>query len=301
MQVGAEQEGQGSRYQRTEKIGEGTYGMVFKGQNKATGESIALKKIHLSEQDDGVPPTALREIALLKELKHDNIVELLDIINAGSRLFLVFEYLDIDLKKHFELNPSLASDTSIIRNYLWQICAGVAYCHSHRILHRDLKPQNLLIDERTNRLKIADFGLARAFSLPVRPYTHEVVTLWYRAPEILLGGKQYSTPADIWSIGCIFVEMVNGKPLFPGDSEIDELFLIFGSMGTPDESVWPGVSTYADYKTNFPQWKPKDLRSICPTLSDDGINLVSNMLTYYPPKRITAKSALNHPYLTSLH
>jgi len=292
--------GEQTQYEKTSKIGEGTYGVVFKGHNKATGQSIALKKIYLSESDDGVPATALREIALLKELKHQNVVELLDIINAGSRLFLVFEYLDIDLKKHFDSHPELSSDAHAIKSFLFQICAGVSYCHSHRILHRDLKPQNLLIDPSSNRLKIADFGLARAFSLPVRPYTHEVVTLWYRAPEILLGGKSYSTPADIWSIGCIFVEMVNGKALFPGDSEIDELFLIFGSMGTPDDSVWPGVSSYADYKTNFPQWKPKELRAICPTLCEDGINLVSSMLTYYPPNRTTSKSALNHPYLTTL-
>lgn len=129
--------------------------------------------------------------------------------------------------------------------------AGLNFCHARRILHRDLKPQNLLID-RSGALKLADFGLARAFGIPVRTYTHEVVTLWYRAPEILLGQQQYSTPVDMWSIGTIFAEMVMKCPLYPGDSEIDELFKIFRTLGTPNEELWPGVSKLPDYKPTFP-------------------------------------------------
>ena len=138
---------------------------------------------------------------------------------------------------------------------MFQMIAGLNFCHARRILHRDLKPQNLLID-RSGALKLADFGLARAFGIPVRTYTHEVVTLWYRAPEILLGQQQYSTPVDMWSIGTIFAEMVMKCPLYPGDSEIDELFKIFRTLGTPNEELWPGVSKLPDYKPTFPNCTP---------------------------------------------
>lgn len=155
------------------------------------------------------------------------------------------EFLDLDLKKYMEALPvsdggrgkalpegssstvhDLGLGDAVIRKFMMQLCEGIKYCHSHRVLHRDLKPQNLLINGDGN-LKLADFGLARAFGVPLRTYTHEVVTLWYRAPEILLGGRQYSTGVDMWSVGCIFAEMCTRKPLFPGDSEIDEIFKIF--------------------------------------------------------------------------
>ena len=148
---------------------------------------------------------------------------------------------------------------------MFQILAGINFCHARRVLHRDLKPQNLLID-KSGALKLADFGLARAFGIPVRTYTHEVVTLWYRAPEILLGLKQYSTPVDMWSIGCIFAEMIMKRPLYPGDSEIDELFKIFRTLGTPDEETWPGVSKLPDYKPTFPN---------CPPLDPSGVTVCS--------------------------
>lgn len=179
-------------------------------------------------------------------MRDPNIVRLLNIVHAdGHKLYLVFEFLDLDLKKYMEALPEsdggrgkqlpegtgvklsqLGLGEAIIKKFMSQLCEGIRYCHSHRVLHRDLKPQNLLIDREGN-LKLADFGLARAFGVPLRTYTHEVVTLWYRAPEILLGGRQYSTGVDIWSVGCIFAEMCTRKPLFPGDSEIDEIFKIF--------------------------------------------------------------------------
>jgi cyclin-dependent kinase 2 len=184
--------------------------------------------------------------------------------------------------------------------FLYQILCGIAYCHSHRVLHRDLKPQNLLIDRSSNSLKLADFGLARAFGIPVRTFTHEVVTLWYRAPEILLGSRQYSTPVDVWSVGCIFAEMINQRPLFPGDSEIDELFKIFRIMGTPNEDTWPGVTSLPDFKSAFPKWPSQDLATLVPNLEPAGLDILSSMLRLDPSRRITARGALEHEYFKDI-
>ncbi|XP_010933901.1 cell division control protein 2 homolog A isoform X3 [Elaeis guineensis] len=233
-------------------------------------------------------------------MQHNNVVRLQDVVHSEKRIYLVFEYLDLDLKKHMDSCPEFAKDPRLVKKYLHQILCGIAYCHSHRVLHRDLKPQNLLIDRRTNALKLADFGLARAFGIPVRTFTHEVVTLWYRAPEILLGSRHYSTPVDVWSVGCIFAEMVNQKPLFPGDSEIDELFKIFRVLGTPNEETWPGVTSLPDFKSAFPKWPPKDLATVAPNLEPAGIDLLSKMLRLEPSKRITARKALEHEYFKDL-
>ncbi len=181
---------------------------------------------------------------------------------------------------------------------MYQLIKGLSYCHSRRILHRDLKPQNLLIDREGN-LKLADFGLARAVGIPVRTYTHEIVTLWYRAPEILLGQKHYSTAVDMWSVGCIFAEMANQHPLFPGDSEIDELFKIFRVLGTPNEITWPSVTTLPDYKASFPKWPAVPLGKLV-KLDENGVDLLQKLLTYEPGQRISAKRALLHPYFDDL-
>ncbi|ODA82228.1 hypothetical protein RJ55_00735 [Drechmeria coniospora] len=303
-------------YQKLEKVGEGTYGVVYKARDLANGGRIvALKKIRLEAEDEGVPSTAIREISLLKEMKDPNIVRLLNIVHAdGHKLYLVFEFLDLDLKKYMEALPvsdggrgkALPDGTSdkithlglsdvVIQKFMMQLCEGIRYCHSHRVLHRDLKPQNLLID-RDGNLKLADFGLARAFGVPLRTYTHEVVTLWYRSPEILLGGRQYSTGVDMWSVGCIFAEMCTRKPLFPGDSEIDEIFKIFRILGTPGEDQWPGVTSYPDFKSSFPKWQRDFSNPICGNLDDKGLDLLEMMLVYDPASRLSAKQACNHPY-----
>lgn len=289
------------RYERIGRIGEGTYGVVYKARDRTTGRIVALKQIRLEQEEEGVPSTAIREISLLKELTHQNVVHLEDIVHEDKKLHLVFEFLDVDLKKHMDTSPDVFQNPLLIKKFLWQMLKGVAFCHAHRILHRDLKPQNLLICRDTNVLKLADFGLARAFGIPIRQYTHEVITLWYRAPEILLGSKQYSTAVDIWSIGCIFAEMATHRPLFPGDSEIDEIFKIFQVLGTPDDERWPGVQELPDYKDLFPKWRARPLASVVPRLCPAGVDLLGKMLEYVPTRRIHAIEALHHEYFADLN
>jgi len=166
-------------------------------------------------------------------------------------------------------------------------------------MHRDLKPQNLLIDTEGN-VKLADFGLARAFGLPVKTYTHEVVTLWYRAPEILLGAKEYSTPIDIWSIGCIFAEMAQRKALFIGDSEIDQIFKIFTVQGTPSPTYWPEALKYPDYKPEFPKWRGQPMSQHVKHMDEYAIDLLAQMVALEPNQRISCRMALEHPYFEDL-
>ncbi len=287
-----------SKYVKIDKVGEGTYGVVYKCQNKYTKAFVALKKIRLENEDEGIPSTAIREISILKQMHHQNIIKLIEIINGDKKLYLVFEYMDHDLKKYLDLNGG-PLPPKLVKSYLYQIAAAIRYCHAKRILHRDLKPQNLLID-KNGAIKLGDFGLARAFGIPIKTLTHEILTLWYRAPEILLGQKEYSTPVDMWSVGLIFFEMAHRKPLFAGDSEIDQIFKIFQMYGTPNEKTWPGITKLPEFKLTFPQFKGKGIESYNKNLESLGLDLLSKMLQLDPCKRISAKAALNHPYFDDL-
>ncbi|CAL9083704.1 unnamed protein product, partial [Musa textilis] len=319
----------------------GTYGKVYKAKDKATGQLVALKKTRLEMDEEGIPPTSLREISLLQLLSRSIYIvrcadppsPLLNVEqvkkNGKPILYLVFEYVDTDLKKFIDSccrgsNPRPIPSPVIQQSFLYQLCKGVAHCHGHGVLHRDLKPQNLLVDKEKGILKIADLGLGRAFTIPLKSYTHEIVTLWYRAPEVLLGTTHYSTGVDMWSIGCIFAEMVRRQLLFPGDSELQQLLHIFrfvflpikflpdlsvvslsrlkkkfGLLGTPTEEQWPGVGLLRDWH-EYPQWKPQNLAHAVPALEPEGVDLLSKMLQYDPANRISAKAAMEHPYFDSL-
>jgi len=317
-----------SRYLKLEKLGEGNYGCVYKARDKVTGSLVALKKIKLDDNDDGVPSTAIREVAILQDIIHPSIVKLEQVILEKGQLYLVFEFLDLDLRRYLDniyaSNPhshhSYSSSSSstvkpkepvkglpmaLVKSYTYQLLLGIEFMHSHRHLHRDIKPQNLLID-RTGRMQIADLGLARAFSTPMPPVTHEVATLWYRPPEILLGSKPYSSPIDLWAVGCCMAEMISLYPSFPGDSEIDTLFKIFQCVGTPTKETWPEVVNCPDWHPTFPNWKQTDDQTFLKclriepehNLDADGINLLRSFFICNPKERISARQALQHPWFT---
>ena len=275
-------------------MGSGTYGDVYKGKLKGSSEIIAIKKIKIDLENEGIPSTALREITILRELQHPNIIELKDVICNNNKLYLLFEFAEYDLRKYLEEFEHKNLEEETIKSFLYQILDALAYCHSKKIIHRDLKPQNILLTKNL-KIKIGDFGLARVFSIPIRPYTKEVLTLWYRAPELLLGINEYSTPVDIWSVGCIFAELVIKKPLFKGDCEFEQIMKIYSILGTPKIEDWNEIVNLPYYSNKFPNFSPKKIEEIV-KLDVNGINLLKSMLQYDPNKRITAKQALLHPF-----
>ena len=258
---------------------------------------MALKEIHL-DSEEGTPSTAIREISLMKELKHENILSLHDVIHTENKLMLIFEYMDKDLKKYMESKGDHGRlDHVTIKSFMQQLLRGIAFCHENRVLHRDLKPQNLLINTK-GQLKLADFGLARAFGIPVNTFSNEVVTLWYRAPDVLLGSRTYNTSIDIWSAGCIMAEMYSGRPLFPGTTNEDQLLKIFRLMGTPSERSWPGITQYPEYKANWPNMATQEWGNIIKEIREDrlGQDLLKKMLQLRPESRISAADALRHAW-----
>lgn len=258
-----------------------------------------MKEIHL-DSEEGTPSTAIREISLMKELKHENIVSLHDVIHTENKLMLVFDHMDMDLKKYMDTKGDRgALQPMVIKSFMYQLLKGIEFCHRNKVLHRDLKPQNLLTNSK-GQLKLGDFGLARAFGIPVNTFSNEVVTLWYRAPDVLLGSRTYNTSIDIWSAGCIMAEMYTGRPLFPGTTNEDQITRIFRIMGTPTERTWPGITQLADYKPTFQMYATQDLRQILPMIDPIGIDLLQKMLQLRPELRISAADALGHPWFHDL-
>lgn len=367
------------RYIPIGKIGEGTYGLVYKarvaeaagvgggarparppppsghgdGSGGGGGDGdrlVAVKKFKCFKSGDGISPTAVREIKLLRELRHPAIVSLVDVlldttvvqplapnsakdVKAGGgssavpveerSLYLVFEYADhdlLDMIRFHHNHPALPMPTGTIKSLLYQILSGLAYLHKNWILHRDLKPSNILVTggdrppASRGVIKIADFGLARLFQSPLRPLPDVdavVVTIWYRAPELLLGARHYTAAVDMWAVGCIFAELCASKPLFQGSErerapddrapfQADQLDKIFRLLGKPSPTTWPGV-------TSLPHWAdvrgwagyPNRLASMLPgrlKAGGAGHDLLARLLVYDPEQRISAEEALAHPY-----
>jgi serine/threonine protein kinase len=288
------------RYTKIASLGEGAYGSVYKAIDTETGLSVAIKQMEIEpdRRSMGIPSHCLREVAILMRLhQHPNILKVIDFAFTTDSFFIVSELLECDLRRYMESFGPLSPSHRMA--YLWQILSAVEYCHIQRIAHRDLKPQNILVDAEGN-LRVADFGLCHFLHSRDTPQSREVVTLWYRAPEILLGKSNYFLEIDMWSVGCVFAEMLLRKPLFPGDSEIGQLFLIFRLLGTPSATNSPAFMEYPLFKSSFPQWQPQSFSSMFPMLDPDGLDLLSRLLRLDPAERITAEAALSHPYFNDL-
>jgi len=283
-------------YEKLEKLGSGTYGVVYKARGLIDKEIYAIKEIDI-DQPEGIPPSTIREVSLLKELKHPNIVDLKEVLYYSNSIYMVLEFLEKDLKNFIDMKRNMSQ--ILIKSYAYQMLSGVCFCHCHGIIHRDLKPSNILIN-RLGLLKICDFGLSRMFSLPMRPYTKSMVTLWYRAPEILFDSPLYSIAIDIWSVGCIIAEMINLKPLFTGNSELAQIISIMGSLGKPPDGLFEGADQVLQEITIPIPENGTDFRSLIDTTDEDAIDLISKMLKYDPNERISAIEALNHPFFVDL-
>ncbi|KAF2078300.1 hypothetical protein CYY_000392 [Polysphondylium violaceum] len=299
------------------EVGSGTYGMVYKADDKKKpNNKVAIKKFRSTKEGEGLSLTACREIGLLKELSHENIIKLQDVcLNPKEKLlYLVFDYAEFDLfgiiKYHRDNNSHFSEVT--VKSLIWQVLNGIHYLHTNWVIHRDLKPSNIMVmgeGKEVGTVKIGDFGLARIFQSPLRPLNENgvVVTIWYRSPELLLGSKHYTRAVDIWAIGCIFAELITTKPLFPGkekDPKVPSLFQddqvekIMRVLGKPSLEMWPDIKHLPEWKKianceNYPNVLAKHINLDEKSAAFD---LLSKMILYDPSKRITASDALDHPY-----
>ncbi|KAK1172409.1 serine/threonine-protein kinase MAK-like isoform X3 [Acipenser oxyrinchus oxyrinchus] len=282
-----------NRYTILKQLGDGTYGSVLMGKSNESGELVAIKrmkrKFHSWEECMN-----LREVKSLKKLSHANVIKLKEVIRENDHLYFVFEYMKENLYQLMKDRNKLFPE-SVIRNIMYQIIQGLAFIHKHGFFHRDMKPENLLC-MGPELIKIGDFGLAREIrSRP--PYTDYVSTRWYRAPEVLLRSSVYSSPIDMWAVGCIMAELYTLRPLFPGNSEVDEIFKICQVLGTVKKNDWPeGYQLAGAMNFRFPQCVPTHLSTLIPNASNEAIALMRDMLQWDPKKRPTTTQALRYPY-----
>ncbi|XP_021887086.1 cyclin-dependent kinase C-2-like [Carica papaya] len=298
-------------FDKLEHIGEGTYGQVYMAREIESGEIVALKRIRMENELEGFPMTAIREIKILNKLNHENVIKLKEIVTSPGRgrdeqrgldnkykggIYMVLEYMDHDLTG-LSKRPGMRFTVSQIKCYMKQLLTGLHYCHINQVLHRDIKGSNLLINNEGN-LKLADFGLARFLPSNNREsLTNCVITLWYRPPELLLGSTKYGPAVDMWSVGCVFAELLNGKPILPGENETEQLNKIFDLCGSPDENNWPGVSLIPWYD-NLKPTRPmkRRVREVFQHFDSLALDLLERLLTLDPSQRICAIDALDADY-----
>ncbi|XP_063772809.1 cyclin-dependent kinase-like 2 [Pseudophryne corroboree] len=282
------------KYENLGLVGEGSYGMVIKCRHKESGRIVAIKKFLESDDDKMVKKIAMREIKLLKQLRHENLVNLLEVCKKKKRWYLVFEFVDRTVLDDLEQFPS-GLDFNRVRKYLFQIIRGIGFCHNHNIIHRDIKPENILVSH-SGVVKLCDFGFARTLAAPGEVYTDYVATRWYRAPELLVGDIKYGKAVDVWAIGCLVTEMLTGEPLFPGDSDIDQLYLIIKCQGnlTPrlQELFYKNPLFVGVTLPEIKEVEPLERRY--PKLSPIILDLAKYCLHIDPEKRPSCMTLLQH-------
>lgn len=286
-----------SEFEKLNRIGEGTYGIVYRAKDTISNKIVALKKVRMEHEKDGIPVSSLREIQILLSCRHENIVNLKEVVVGRSleSIFLVMEYCEQDLASLLD-NMQAPFTESQVKCIMLQVLRGLRYLHYNFIVHRDLKVSNLLMSDK-GCVKLADFGLARWFGVPLQAMTPRVVTLWYRAPELLLQAPKQTTSVDMWAAGCILGELLSHKPLLPGRSEIQQLELIVDLLGTPSDSIWPGFSALPALQNFTLKHQPyNNLKQRFPWLSAAGLRLLNFLFMYDPRKRATAEECLQSSY-----
>lgn len=277
--------------------GEGTYGEVVKAWDTVTNQYVAIKrfKIYEESKDQGISFSGLRETCILKALNHPNIVRILDACIHNDAINVVLEWVDTSLCDYMMTQmPGTQS-----KQLLYQLLDALAYCHTQGVMHRDIKPANILL-RGGNYVKLADFGIARVLAHRTAPRTPEIASLWYRPPEVLLGDRQYTYAVDVWAVGVIMAELHRTAPLWPGDTALEQIQLIYRDLGTPTEASWPGVSSLPEYKHTLVEFQGVGLANRVKGLDVEGIHLLSRLLTYNPTERITAEEAMRHPWFATL-
>ncbi|XP_025833833.1 cyclin-dependent kinase-like 1 [Agrilus planipennis] len=288
------------RYEKISKLGEGSYGVVYKCKNRDTGEIVAIKKFVESEDDPLIRKIALREIRLLKNLKHPNLVNLLEVFRRKRRLHLVFEFCDKTVLNELERYPRGLPE-QLTQQITWQTLLAVNYCHQHNCIHRDIKPENILMTS-AGIVKLCDFGFARMLN-PEENYTDYVATRWYRAPELLVGDTQYGTAVDVWAIGCLLAELIKGEALWPGKSDVDQLYLIRCTIGDllprhmyafKNNEFFQGITLPTPQ-----QMYPLEIK--LPMCNSIALDFIKRCLDKDPEKRWSCQQLLEHSYFENFH